>query len=54
MFLINTREKQELPGVELGTSGLLAFGCHTEPSTPDYIYKQPVWLSWLMRQTYKQ
>ena len=30
-FLINTREKQELPGVELGTSGLLDFGCTTEP-----------------------
>ena len=38
-FLINTREKQELSGVEPGTSGLLAFGCPTEPSTPDlYIY----------------
>ena len=24
-FLINKREKQELPGVEPGTSGLLAF-----------------------------
>ena len=33
-FLINTREKQELSGVEPGTSGLLAFGCPTEPSTP--------------------
>ena len=30
-FLINTREKQELPGVEPGTSGLLAFGGPTEP-----------------------
>ena len=30
-FLINTREKQELPGVEPGTSGLLEFGCTTEP-----------------------
>ena len=37
-FLINTREKQELPGVEPGTYGLLAFGCPTEPSTPYYIY----------------
>ena len=37
-FFINTRENQELPGVEPGTSGLLAFGCPTEPSTPDYIY----------------
>ena len=36
-FLINTREKQELSGVESGTSELLAFGCPTEPSTPDYI-----------------
>ena len=34
-FLINTREKQELPGVEYGTSCLLAFGCPTEPSTPN-------------------
>ena len=34
-FFINTREIQELPGVEPGTSGLLAFGCPTEPSTPD-------------------
>ena len=33
-FLINAREKKELPGVELWTSashGLLAFGCPTEP-----------------------
>ena len=37
-FLINTREKQELSGVEPGTSGLLAFGSPTEPSTPDNIY----------------
>ena len=29
--MINTREKQELPGVEPGTSDLLAFGCPTEP-----------------------
>ena len=34
-FLINTREKQELPGVELGTSGLIVFGCPTEPSIPE-------------------
>ena len=34
-FLINTREKQELPGVEPGTSDLQAFGCPTEPYTPD-------------------
>ena len=34
-FLINTREKQELPGVGPGTSGLLAFGFPTEPSIPD-------------------
>ena len=31
-FLINTREKQELPGKEPGTSGLQAFGCPTEPA----------------------
>ena len=38
-FLINTREKQELPGIEYGTSVLLAFSCLTEPSTPrPYIY----------------
>ena len=37
-FLINIREKQELPGDESRTSGLLAFGCPTEPSTPDNIY----------------
>ena len=30
IFLINTREKQELSGVETGTSGLLDFGCTTE------------------------
>ena len=36
-FLINTREKQELPGVEPGTYFLLAFGCPTEPYTPNYI-----------------
>ena len=30
-FLINTREKQELPGVELVTSGLLFVVCPTEP-----------------------
>ena len=29
-FLINTREKQEMPGVKPGTSGLLDFGCPTE------------------------
>ena len=34
-FLINTREKQELSGVELGTYCLLAFGCPTDPYTPD-------------------
>ena len=36
-FLINTREKQELSGVELGTSDLLASGCPTEPWIPDSI-----------------
>ena len=30
-FLINTRDKQYLPGVEPGTSDLLAFGCPAEP-----------------------
>ena len=30
-FLINTREKQELAGIVLGTSGLLDCGCSTEP-----------------------
>ena len=30
-FLINTIEKKELPGVELGTTGLLDVGCPTEP-----------------------
>ena len=34
IFFINTRENQELPEVKPGTSGLLAFGCPTEPSTP--------------------
>ena len=35
-LLINTREIQELPGVEPWISGLLAFGCPTEPWTPNY------------------
>ena len=37
-FLINTRAKQELLGVEPGTSDLLAFGCPTDPYAHLYIY----------------
>ena len=48
-FLINTREKQELSGVEPGTSGLLAFGCPTEPSTPDYYIYMYIYIYMIMK-----
>ena len=37
-FLINTREKQELPEVVPKTSGLLVFDCPTECHIYIYIY----------------